>query len=266
MRQFLQSLDFIQRQMAEFPFRQITERKIACPDPLEPDHRAPHTVEHAAHLALSAFMDGNLDPGVRLFFPDLLEFSGRGLAVVEKDAPFEALNCFFVKHAFDLRKIGLRQLMFGMRNQVRKIAVVRQDQHALGVEIQPAHRIYAYLDAFQQVLYGGPALRVGHGRNIPRWFVQHKVGLRLFWIDELAVNLDVVVRRVGLGAEFGHDLAVHAHPAFGNKLFSGSARCHPGGGYDLLYTFLHEILSDSAVLLFKKILYLQRSRKAIRKR
>jgi hypothetical protein len=29
-------------------------------------------VEHSAHLALSAFMDRDLKPGIRFFLPDLL--------------------------------------------------------------------------------------------------------------------------------------------------------------------------------------------------
>jgi hypothetical protein len=124
-----------------------------------------------------------------------------------------------------------------MCDQVREIPVIRQDQHAFRIVVQTADGIHADLDAFQQILDRRPAFRIGHGRDKARGLVQHDIDLRLLRIDELAVHLDMVLVRVGLGAELGHHLAVHAHPAFGDERFRGAARRHSRGGYDFLDTF-----------------------------
>jgi hypothetical protein len=124
-----------------------------------------------------------------------------------------------------------------------EIPVIRHDQHAFGVVIQPAHGIDADLDPFQQVLHRGPTFGVGHGRDKTHGFIQHNIRFRLMRIDKLAVDFDVVLGRVGLGSEFRHHLAVHAHPAFGDQLFCGPARSYSRGGYDFLDTFFHVFLS-----------------------
>lgn len=208
-------------------FCKIAQREPSGLDPFEPDHGMTHVVEHAPHLALPAFVDRDIDPGVRFFLPDLPDLGRRGLAVLQKDARFQRRDGAVFEHALDLHQIGLGKFMFGVRDQVSKIPVIRQEQQALGIVVQPAHRIYADLDAFQQIMHRGPSLRVGHGRHKTRRLVQHDIGWRLFGIDELAVNLDMVFVWVGLGTELGHDRPVHPHPALGNKLFRSAAGGDP---------------------------------------
>jgi len=216
LRQVHQPLDLDRRQIAERPLREIAQHQIAGFGPLQFDHRPSDPIEHAAHLALPAFSDGELDPGIRFFLADLPEFRGRGLPVVEKEARLDHFYLLFVKHALDLGQIGFGQFMLGMGDLEGEIPVIRHDQHAFGVVIQPAHGIDADLDPLQQILHRGPAFGVGHCRDKAHGFIQHNIRFRLMRIDEFAVDLDVVLGCVGLGAEFGHHLAVHAHPAFGD--------------------------------------------------
>jgi hypothetical protein len=237
LRHFSQPAHFIGRQITEGAFRQIAEHQTAGPDPLQSDHRVAHAVEHAPHLALPSLVDRDLEPGVGLFFPDLLELCRSGLAVIEINSLLEVFYLAVFEETLYLRQIGLGKLVFRVCDQVREIAVIRQDQHAFGVVVQTAHGIDADLDALQQVLHRGPAFRVGHGRDKARGLVQHDIDLRLLRIDELAVDFDMVLVRVGLGAQLGHHLAVHAHPAFGDKRFRGASGGYPRGGYDLLNTF-----------------------------
>jgi hypothetical protein len=220
--------------VTESSFREIAERQAARSDPLELDHRTPHMVEHAAHLALPPLMDRNLHPGVHFFLPDFFDLRGRGLAVLKEYALFKHLDRPFIKHALDLRQIGLWKFMFRVRDQVREVPVVCHEQQSLGIVVQPADGVDAGLDAFEQVLHRGSSFGIRHGRDIARGLVQHDVGPRLFGIDELAVDLNMVIVRIGLGPELGHHLAVDAHPPFNDKLFRGAARCHSCGRYDLL--------------------------------
>jgi hypothetical protein len=196
-----------------------------------------HAVEHAPHLALPSFVDRDLEPGVCLFFSDLLEFCRGRLAVIEINSLLEVVYLAVFENALYLGQIGLGEFMFWMGDQVRKIPVIRQDKHAFGVVVKPANGIDADLDAFQQVLDRGPALGVGHGRDKARGLVQHNVDLWLLRINELAIDLDMVFVRIGLGTELGHHLAVHAHPSLGDQFFRGAARRHARCGYDFLDTF-----------------------------
>jgi hypothetical protein len=116
-----------------------------------------------------------------------------------------------------------------MGDQVGEIPVIRHDQHAFSVVVQPAHGIDANLDPFQQILDRGPPFGIGHGRDKAHRFVQHDIGFRLMRIDELAVYLDVVFGCIGLGAKFSHDLTVYAHATFGDKLFRSPSGSYPRG-------------------------------------
>jgi hypothetical protein len=229
LRQIRQSLHLDRRQIAEGPFREIAQHKIAGPDPLQLDHRPSDPIEHAAHLALPALGDGDLDPGICLFLADFPEFRRRGLPIVEKETRLDICYLIFVKNALELRQIGFRQFMLGMGDQVGEIPVIRHDQHAFGVVVQPAHRIDANLDPFQQILDRGPPFGVGHGCDKTHWLVKHNIGFRLVRIDEFAVYLDVVFGCIGLGAKFSHHLTVDAHAAFGDKLFRSSSGSYPRG-------------------------------------
>jgi hypothetical protein len=175
----------------------------------------PHVVEHAAHLPLPAFVDRDLKPGICLFLPYLFYLCRRGLSVLQEDACFERRDRAVFKHALDLGKVGLRKFMLGMGDEVGKIPVIGQEQKPFGVVVQPAHGIDPDLDPFQKVLHRGPPFGVGHGRHIACRFVQHDIGRRLFGVDELSVDLDMVFVWVRLGPEFGHHLPVHPHPALG---------------------------------------------------
>jgi len=210
-------------------FCKIAQREPSGLDPFEPDHGMSHVVEHAPHLALPAFVDRDIDPGVRFFLPDLSDLGRRGLAVLQKDSCFQRRDRTVFEHTLDLHQIGLGKFMLGVRDQMGKIPIIRQEQQALGIVVQPADRVYADLDAFEQIVHRGPSLRIGHGRHKTRWFVQHNIRRRLFGVYEFAVDLDMVFVWVGLGAQFGHDRPVHPHSALGNKLFRSAARCDPRG-------------------------------------
>jgi hypothetical protein len=231
---FPQRLNLVKRQVTESSFREISERKAARSDPLELDYRTPHMVEHAAHLALPPLMDRNLQPRVHFFLPDFFHLRGRGLAVLKKHSLFKHLDRTFIKHTLDLRQIGLWKFMFRVRDQVREVPVVCHEQQPLGIVVQPADGIDAGLYAFKQVLHRGSSFGIRHGRDIARGLVQHDVGPRLFGINELAVDLYMVIVRVGLGPKLSHHLAINAHPALNDEIFRGAARCHSCGRYDFL--------------------------------
>jgi len=221
--------NLVGREMTISAFCKIAQREPSGLDPFEPDHGMTHMVEHAPHLALPSFVDRNIDPGVRFFLPDLSDLGRRGLAVLQEDACFQRRDGAVFKHALDLHQIGLGKFMFGVCDQMGKIPVIGQEQQALGIVVQPADRVYADLDAFEQIMHRGSSLRIGHGRHKSRRLVQHDIRRRLFGVNEFAVNLDMVFVWVGLGAELGHYRPVHPHPALGYKFFCSAAGGYPRG-------------------------------------
>jgi len=182
-------------------------------------------VDHATHLAFSAFMDRDLDPGIRLLLAELSYPGGRRLAVLEKNALFEHLDVPVLQEALDLHQVGLGQFMLRMGDEVSKVPVVRHQEQALGVIVEPAHGIDTDPDALQEISDDRASLGVRHGRNETGRFIQHDIGLGLFRIDQFAVDLDVVPVRVGLGAKLRYDLAVHPHTPLEDDLLGGAARC-----------------------------------------
>jgi hypothetical protein len=234
---FPQCADLVVGQMPEAALRKIAQHKRSGLDPLEPDNRTADVIEHATHLAFPALMDRDLDPGIHLLFADLSHPGRCGLAILQEHALFKHADLAVGEHSLYLGKVRLGELVLGVGDQMRKVTVVGQEQKTFRIVIQPPHRVDPHLDALQQIVHHGPALRIGHGRDESGRFVQHDVGRRLLGIDQFAVHLDVIFRGISLGPQLGDHLTVHAHSAFGYKLFRGSAGCDPGGRYDLLQTF-----------------------------
>ena len=90
--------------------------------------------EHPLDLVLAAFVDAELDcagaepAGLR----------GRGRAVVELDAGRAALERIVFRVALDLGLVDLLDLVARMREPVRELAVVREQQRAGRVGVEAA--------------------------------------------------------------------------------------------------------------------------------
>ena len=89
-----------------------------------------------------------------------------------------------------------------MRHALGELAVVREDDQALGVVVEPADRIEVALDAGarQQIDHRRPALRVRPRADHAARLVNQQVPA-LGRLEPAAVDLDLVAIRIGLGAE-----------------------------------------------------------------
>ena len=122
-------------------------------------HAMADRLAHAPHLALSPLAELELDhvPGQQA------HARGRGSPVVELDAVAERRERGSVRPpAGDARQIGLRHLVARVREQVRQLAVVGQQDQPGAVGVQAADRIQAPLVA-DQVDDGRAAVRVADG-------------------------------------------------------------------------------------------------------
>jgi len=93
-------------------------------------------VEHPLDLAVTAFVDRQLDR-VRA---EPARLSGGGAAVVELDACFEPLECLVGRLALDLGDVGLLDAVARVREPVRELPVVREQQRACRVDVETPDR------------------------------------------------------------------------------------------------------------------------------
>jgi hypothetical protein len=161
--------------------------------------------EHPLHLVLAAFVDAQLD-GARAEEPGL---GGSGRAVVEVDPCAEALELLFGRVVLDPGFVDLLDLVARVREAVRELAVVREQERAGRVDVEPAHRDDPRR-VVDEVDDGSAALGVARGRDRARRLVQEHVGQGLE-LDTVAVELDAVAA-LDEGVQLP-GLAVDGHPA-----------------------------------------------------
>ncbi len=229
--------------------------------------------QHPPHLPVAAFIDRQLDLGLRLgrgFRRDGVPLSLcrrlRGGHRPPPRPPRDALDRLVLEHPAQmniLRRRGgaviqhhaarqpgevlrrgdavydgavrLGDVMLRVGQLVEEVTVVGQKDQPFGVGIEPPnraqHRLAGKVDQVRDQSRGvGVAARADHAARL----VQGQVIPTGRRAHDVAVERDLVRRRVDAGAEFGDDLPVDADAAFLNPRFAGPARADPGGGEDFL--------------------------------
>ena len=123
--------------------------------------------QHPLHLVLSALVEGQLEPRW-LEAPDP---RGRGHAVVELHPLGEPGQRLVVGLALDLRLVDLVHLVARVHEPVRERPVVREQEDAGRVRVEPPHRHDAPLMG-DEAHDGRPSLRVAGGRDDARGLVR----------------------------------------------------------------------------------------------
>src|SRR5207248_1394807 len=94
-------------------------------------------IKHAAYLLIAPLAQNDLEPGVR---PGLVEFSdfsrGGARAVFETHPAPKSRDLILRRHALHLHLVNLPHVVARRRDVVRQLAVVRQNQKALCVEVE----------------------------------------------------------------------------------------------------------------------------------
>ena len=121
-----------------------------------------------------------------------------------------------------------------MREHVREIAVVGQDQQAARHRVEAAHVEQALLELVGELAQVGASALVLHRRDHADGLVQHHVAAAGVQLHGDVVDHDQVGVGVDAAAQLGDDLAVHAHAAGGDHLLGDAAGGDARGGHDLL--------------------------------
>jgi hypothetical protein len=142
----------------------------------------------------------------------------------------ETIEFFEGEAAFDLDVIDLRELGPGFEHGGGEIAIVgEKDEAGVGV-VEGADRINAFGKATEEIAKCAAAFGIGERGDDFGRFVEDEVNVIFFGFDEAAGGFDLVLGGIGLGAEFGDDLAVDANLAGEDELFGVAARGDAGVG------------------------------------
>ena len=125
-----------------------------------------------------------------------------------------------------------------MRQPLGQRAVVRQEQQALGVLVQAAHRVHPHRAVVQQVLHRFPPPLVAQRRDIAPGLVEHHIDRRWRCRQRRAVDGNRIARRVRRVAQPGR-CAVDKHAPGGDPLLRLAAGGQAAACDQLLKSFLH---------------------------
>src|SRR5262245_13231957 len=220
--------------------------QLAGPQPPEPDrpdpnahqpsHRKADRVEHPAHLALATLDHYQPDPAAALGAAGRTRLDRPGDPVLQLDPPLQSRELTVRGRAVDLGQVLLLDLEPRVREPVRELAVVGQQQEALGVPVEPPDREHVHVLRKQvgQVPFG---VRVAHrGRDAPG-LVEREGPQRRIDVDPRAVDADLILRWIHAVAE-RRGLPVDLDAPGDDQLLAGPARSEPGPGERTLQPLL----------------------------
>ena len=207
------------RQPAVAAEREVAEPQRAERDPLEPHDVVADRLAHPPHLPLAALVQHDLEP-VR---GEPAHARRRGPAVLELHAVAQPPQRRLAhRRAAHLGAVDARHLERRVRQAVRELAVVRQQQQAGGVGVEPPDRVEA-LAARHERDDRRAALRVLRRADVAGRLVQRVDDVAALErgrpaVDRDGVALPHVARRVA------HDLAADRHAPGEHELLRGAPR------------------------------------------
>src|SRR5579884_236059 len=210
------------RELAPLPGREPVEAERPVAGAVEPTDRVTDGLEHPLHLVLASLVHGQLDTPA----PEPAGARGRRSPVVELDPAFELRERGGRWITLDLGDVDLVHLVARVREPVRELAVVREQERTGRVGVEPADGD----DARGQVDEtddGRPTAGVARRRDDAGRLVEQHVGERL-QLEWLAVELDAVARAdEGVQAA---GLAVDGDATGLDQLVGAAARGGTGAG------------------------------------
>ena len=124
--------------------------------------------------------------------------------------------------------------MGGVLEAVREVAVVGEDEQALGVGVQPPDVEEPLGSPGDVVADAHPAQLVGHRRDHTGGLVEGEVDARLVEVHPLAVDVDGLPQWVDAHAELTHDLSVDLDAPLADEQLAGAAGADARRGEHLL--------------------------------
>jgi hypothetical protein len=200
-----------------------------APESLDRDADGVHDVPHQM---VGAFVDHHLEDEPLGRSPQDPELLRNHAVPVDHHAVPDPLQDHVARTRQRQDVVLLVELVARVHDPVGDVAVVGQQQQTLGVAIEAAHWVDALRDLDDVHHRAAVPLVLGR-RDVTARFVEDQVP-RTLRPEELAVDSDLGTRRVGLGAELRHDLAVDGDSSGSNQRLCRSARGDAARGENAL--------------------------------
>jgi len=205
----------------------------------------PDGVAHVPDLAVAAFPNRELDYAARAArgFEDPQQPDARrqGAAPLDLDAPPQPIEIAIVGHARNLCLVRALQFVPRMRHTLGELAVVGQQDEALGIGVETAHRIVVAGDAAARDQVGDrrAPLRIGSGAHDAAWLEHQEIPARGGCLEPASIDLHFVMFEICLGPQLGDDASVHFHSTLTQELIGRASRRDTGLGQELVQTCEH---------------------------
>src|SRR6266849_3488750 len=197
-------------------------------------------LEHAVDLAVASFDERDFIPGVRGIVGEAdLRRSGFRAAALHARGDGNSAAQFgqagLLRLAADLDEICFRHMGGGAGELVGQLAVVGHQQQTFTRPIESADRINALVDGYlassQQVHNRRTPFRVADRGDVAFGLVEHQIGFTRTAVRRktFAIDLDVVMRRVGFAAQFGDRFSIHRNTSGCDQLLGFAAGAQTGG-------------------------------------
>lgn len=246
----IETLDFLWSELAEFAGPEAAELQRTDGGSCEASHMVAELGKHAADLAIHALVEGEFEKGVGGAASEDADPAWGSSALGEMDAGHELLEVFGRDAAGDVGLVSLGDAVAGMSELRGEVAVVGQDEEALGVGIEASDGVDALVNAGEEVEDGEAAVGVGRGGEVAEGLIEKEVG-DAFGLDASAVDADVIASQGGLVAD-SDDAAIDGDASLGNEALTGTAAAVAGVGEDFMKAFFHES-GASSVFGFRAI-------------
>ena len=169
---------------------QIAQAQMTDANPNEFFHFVSQLVKHPANLPVDSLAQDH--PHAR--HPDRLHFLHARAFSIEHHAGQQLRRERWLPGAIERHFVFLFDFVARMRQALREIAVVGQDEKAFGLRVEPADIEEARELRRQEIEDRVARIGIGAGRNEAGRFVQDDVELALA-VDQLAPDFDVIALR-----------------------------------------------------------------------
>jgi hypothetical protein len=203
-------------QIAERPARNRAELERANPRPDQLGDRVADLVKHLADDPVAALVDDDADDRAVLGVANRADHLWNGALAVDRDAPAEPVEHLRRRIAVEQRLVLLVDPVAGMHDTVGNFAVVRQQEQAFSLPVEPADRHDTLVDR-HEVHDGVAAAFVGRRRNVAAGLVEQDVAPS-DGRDQLAIDFDLLGGGIDFAPKLGDDFTVHTDAPFEDQL------------------------------------------------
>jgi len=188
--------------------------------------------QHAPNLAILSLVKNHLEDGAELVLTPDREPLCMHFAFCQPHALPEPLEQFRGWHTRNLHKILLLNAITRMRQKVREVAIIGEQNEPFAHAIEPSHGKQPTV-VWHQVDDSWSAGRVEVGRHHTDRLVQEiddapRIG------QPLTIDANFLGPRINLGAERGDHLTVHLNTATGDEFLTRTSAAKTGSREHLL--------------------------------